>query len=418
MGKTTNPAKGKDIPSNYMLQQRALRHVSMLAASIGVALSGESHGMEASDVLVYDIGPLTLRPMLDLSETFNDNVLFRGKDLAADFVSSVSPGVKLQLGQRGANLISASYQHDEIFYAQESQLNAGQDHFGTSVRYLGSRLSVDGRDQIDSISSVLGGGYSSLSGVLVDRVTVSDRYTVGYEITEKTRAYLAGNFGLTDWGKNGTTLFDSTSFGGTAGFQIKAFSKTSFFGELYYGETALEANNARKERPQADFIGGFLGARGDFTDRLTGSAKVGYETRNFGLQDTGAPVVEMEVSFHRTDRNVFTLSYQRSQEVSMDLTPHVYTADLATFGISQNIGAADKLRAQFGVTYGMNAFDPSLNYPLRNDTYYRVGTVLTYNYKPWLATYASYDFNKFESDHPELIDYAQNRVTIGVKVGF
>lgn len=386
--------------------------------------------MDASDLLVYDIGPLTLRPLFDLSETYNDNVLFRGKDLVSDFVTTVTPGIKLQLGQRGGNLISASYLHDEIIYAQENQLSAGQDHFVTGVRYLGNRLSIDGRDQIDSLSTVLGGGYSSLAGVLVDRLTISDRYNVGYEITEKTKAYLAGNFSMTDWGKNGTTLFDSTSFGGTAGFMFKALSKTSFFGEVYYGETMLDVNNpkdALKGRPQADFIGGFIGARGDFTDRLTGSAKAGYETRTFGIQDTGAPVVvqdtgapvlEMDISFHRNDRSVLTLSYQRSQEVSMDLTPNVYTADLATFSFSQSIGAADKLRAQLSLSYGMNSFDPSKTYPIRNDVYYRAGTVLTYNYKPWLATYVSYEFNHFGSDLPALIDYDQNRLTLGMKVGF
>jgi len=390
---------------------------------VGITLGGAAKAMDASDLLVYDIGPLTLRPLFDLSETYNDNVLFGGKNLVSDFVTTVTPGIKLQLGQGGGNLISASYLHDEIIYAQENQLSAGQDHFVTGVRYLGNRLSIDGRDQIDSLSTLLGGGYSSVAGVLVDRLTISDRYNVGYEITEKTKAYLAGNFSMTDWGKNGTTLFDSTSFGGTAGFMFKALSKTSFFGEVYYGETVLDANNpkdALKGRPQADFIGGFIGARGDFTDRLTGSAKAGYETRTFGIQDTGAPVVEMDISFHRNDRSVLTLSYQRSQEVSMDLTPNVYTADLATFSFSQSIGAADKLRAQLSLSYGMNSFDPSKTYPIRNDVYYRAGTVLTYNYKPWLATYVSYEFNHFGSDLPVLLDYVydQNRLTVGMKVGF
>ena len=423
MWRTTQVGRSGSFASRKWFQQRVLRHAYSLTTFVGITLGGAAKAMDASDLLVYDIGPLTLRPLFDLSETYNDNVLFRGKDLVSDFVTTVTPGIKLQLGQGGGNLISASYLHDEMIYAQENQLSAGQDHFVTGVRYLGNRLSIDGRDQIDSLSTVLGGGYSTPARELVDRLTISDRYNVGYEITEKTKAYLAGNFSMTDWGKNGTTLFDSTSFGGTAGFMFKALSKTSFFGEVYYGETVLDANNpkdALKGRPQADFIGGFIGARGDFTDRLTGSAKVGYETRTFGIQDTGAPVVEMDISFHRNDRSVLTLSYQRSQEVSMDSTPNVYTADLATFSFSQSIGAADKLRAQLSLSYGMNSFDPSKTYPIRNDVYYRAGTVLTYNYKPWLATYVSYEFNHFGSDLPALIDYGydQNRLTLGMKVGF
>ena len=421
MWRTPQVGRSGSFASRKWFQQRVVRHAYSLTTFVGITLGGAAKAMDASDLLVYDIGPLTLRPLFDLSETYNDNVLFRGKDLVSDFVTTVTPGIKLQLGQGGGNLISASYLHDEIIYAQKNQLSAGQDHFVTGVRYLGNRLSIDGRDQIDSLSTVLGGGYSTPARELVDRLTISDRYNVGYEITEKTKAYLAGNFSMTDWGKNGTTLFDSTSFGGTAGFMFKALSKTSFFGEVYYGETVLDANNpkdALKGRPQADFIGGFIGARGDFTDRLTGSAKAGYETRTFGIQDTGAPVVEMDISFHRNDRSVLTLSYQRSQEVSMDLTPNVYTADLATFSFSQSIGAADKLRAQLSLSYGMNSFDPSKT--IRNDVYYRAGTVLTYNYKPWLATYVSYEFNHFGSDLPELIDYVydQNRLTVGMKVGF
>ena len=421
MWRATQAAGSGCFSSRKWFQQRLIRHAYALTTFAGITLGGAAQAMDASDLLVYDIGPLTLRPLFDLSETYNDNVFFSRNGLVSDFVTTVTPGIKLQLGQGGGNLISASYLHDEIIYAQKNQLSAGQDHFVTGIRYLGNRLSIDGRDQIDSLSTVLGGGYRSVAGQLVDRLTISDRYNVGYEITEKTKAYLAGNFSMTDWGKNGTTLFDSTSFGGTAGFMFKALSKTSFFGEVYYGETVLDANDARKVRPQADFIGGFIGARGDFTDRLTGSAKVGYETRTFGIQDTGAPVVEMDISFRRNDRSVLTLSYQRSQEVSMDLTPNVYTADLATFSFSQSIGAADKLRAQMSLSYGMNSFDPSKMYPIsRNDVYYRAGTVLTYNYKPWLATYVSYEFNHFGSDLPELIDYGydQNRLTLGMKVGF
>lgn len=421
MWRATQAAGSGCFSSRKWFQQRLIRHAYALTTFAGITLGGAAQAMDASDLLVYDIGPLTLRPLFDLSETYNDNVFFSRNGLVSDFVTTVTPGIKLQLGQGGGNLISASYLHDEIIYAQKNQLSAGQDHFVTGIRYLGNRLSIDGRDQIDSLSTVLGGGYRSVAGQLVDRLTISDRYNVGYEITEKTKAYLAGNFSMTDWGKNGTTLFDSTSFGGTAGFMFKALSKTSFFGEVYYGETVLDANDARKVRPQADFIGGFIGARGDFTDRLTGSAKVGYETRTFGIQDTGAPVVEMDISFRRNDRSVLTLSYQRSQEVSMDLTPNVYTADLATFSFSQSIGAADKLRAQLSLSYGMNSFDPSKTYTIsRNDVYYRAGTVLTYNYKPWLATYVSYEFNHFGSDLPALIDYGydQNRLTLGMKVGF
>ncbi len=395
-----------------------LRRATSLGALLSLSVCGNSHAMEASDLLVYDIGPLTLRPLLELNETFNNNILFRDKDIVGDFVTTVTPGLKLQLGQLGGNLITISYLHDELLYAEADYLNAGQDRVLSGLRYQGGRFSVDGRDQVDFLSTILGGGYSSLSGVLVDRLVLSDRYTVGYQVTEKTKTYLAGNFSMTDWGKNGQSLFDSTTYGGTAGFSLKALSQTSFFGELYYGQTSLEANNARKETLEAEFIGGFLGVRGEFTDKITGSAKIGYETRTFGIEDTGAPVVEMDVSYYLTERSVATLSYQRSQEVSMELPPAVYTMDSANFNYSQKIGSAEKLRAQFNLSYMINSFEPNKPYPLRNDQYFRAGVILSYSYKPWFTTSLGYDFNKFGSDYESLIDYDQNRISLGMKIGF
>ena len=162
MWRTTQAVRSGSFLSRKWFQQRVVRHAYSLTTFVGITLGGAAKAMDASDLLVYDIGPLTLRPLFDLSETYNDNVFFRRNGLVSDFVTTVTPGIKLQLGQGGGNLISASYLHDEIIYAQKNQLSAGQDHFVTGVRYLGNRLSIDGRDQIDSLSTLLGGGYGSL----------------------------------------------------------------------------------------------------------------------------------------------------------------------------------------------------------------------------------------------------------------
>src|SRR5262249_54218134 len=62
-------------------------------------------GLEAQDVLYFRAGPLTLRPQVGISEVYNDNVFYLAKSPVSDFITAISPGLKLQLGRPQENYL-------------------------------------------------------------------------------------------------------------------------------------------------------------------------------------------------------------------------------------------------------------------------------------------------------------------------
>src|SRR6266540_338921 len=216
----------------------------LLAIAAGFS-TGITHSLavDATSLLVYSVGPLHVKPQLSLSERYDDNIFYRaGNAVEDDFVTVVSPGVNFQLGRRDANYILFDYQFDQF------------------------------------LSGILGG--TDNLGRRVDRRTYYDNYTIGYALTEKTGIYVAGLFDAVDYEK-GTPLYDSNTLRGTGGFAFQVTPKSRLFGEVYYGQAAIDPNGAAVKGPHQEFLGGFLGARGEFTSRLTGRVKAGYEVREF-----------------------------------------------------------------------------------------------------------------------------------------
>ena len=80
------------------------------------AAAANVFALEPSDVLVFSHGPLSLRPQLGVSEQFNDNIFYSDIARRSDFITMISPGLKLLVGQDlpDQNHIKLQYTLDEI----------------------------------------------------------------------------------------------------------------------------------------------------------------------------------------------------------------------------------------------------------------------------------------------------------------
>src|SRR5207253_9217103 len=124
------------------------------------------------------------------------------------------------------------------------------------------------------------------------------------------------------------------------GFEYHPFPKTYFFGESYFGDTQNDRNVPNlSEYPGVNFVGFFLGARGQFTERLHGTAKAGYEHRYYtdgGSLDS--PVVEISLDEQLSDRTLLSAGYSRRQYESIQFFHSSYTTDSLFVGWQQQIG--------------------------------------------------------------------------------
>ena len=333
-----------------------------LAGGAALAVSPLAHALDAQDVLMFSKGPVSLRPQLAVAETYSDNIYYKDKNQVADLITSVSPGLRLQLGQDfvDANIVSLSYTLDQYYYADRTDQNATQHRFLFNTQLFPSRFRITGADRVDFLSSVLNGGFSGASGIKVDRTVMVDAYQIAYSITEKTAVYVEALHSSVDY-QDDVPLYDTRTLSGTGGFEWRGLDRVKFFGETYYGQTELGKNVFPVKPPYTTFIGGFIGARGDFTERITGTVKAGYEVRAFSDNSKAgdSPVVESSLTYKPSEKTTLSMVYARRQQVSVQFVRAAYSSDSFNLGASQIVGSTGRFRVNAGVNFDFLAYEPS-----------------------------------------------------------
>jgi hypothetical protein len=328
----------------------------------------------------------------------------------------------VQLGRRDANHVTVDYTMDKSWYLDHP--DAGHvDHTVAANTFLqGNRLSLTGNDRVQYLSGILGGGQNL--GQKVKRFSYSDDYRLDYRVGEKTGVYAGGTYTATDYAK-GTQLYDDNMLRGTAGFSFRATEKTSLFGEFYYGQEATDPNRPFNTNdvtsikgPHADFFGGFIGARGNFTSRLSGSVKAGYESRQFsdGSPASSSPVVDATLEARLSDRTSLSFSYSRRNSLSVQRAGESYTSDNVTARLSQMLTPDGKLVAIVGGSFEDDEYERGGVAAGRQDRAYRANLALNYNIQLWLSASLAYQFEKYESN--VVIDYHVNSVSLSIRVGY
>jgi hypothetical protein len=255
----------------------------------------------------------------------------------------------------------------------------------------------------------------------VDRLEVRDHYRLDYDFTERTGVYGAITHSFLDYEED-VALYDSQTVSGTLGFNYKAFSRSLLFSEIYYGFTKNERNlPTMSEYPTATFLGGFIGARGNFTEKLTGTVKAGYEAREYenAEEGTGSPVVEASLVQRFTDRTTAALNYSRRQYESVQFARSTYQSDSISANVTQVISSDDRFRGVLQLAYVSASYESSAALATqRDDDLFSAGLRLTYDIKLWMRIYGGYNFEMLETTHATLADYQVNRVTMGVQLGY
>lgn len=392
--------------------------------------SASAFAIEPAELLLIQKGPTALKPQLELSQTFTDNVTYRENDEQTDFITTISPGLSFQVGSKTFNFVDLTYFFDRVQHWDEDELSANQHRLSIGARFEKSRFLLEGLDEIKNLSSPLGGGISA-AGEKIDRITFFDVYKLTYDLTEKTAVYLEALHARNDFDSD-IELYDSYTLSPTLGFEYNAFSRTSLFGEAYYGLTENEKNfDSMADYPTAHFVGAFVGARGSFTEKLVGMVKAGAEYRWYQGEDNSstAPVVGMSLTERFTDRSALQLSYTRAQRESAQFVGSTYVNDTLALDFTQHVTADGRLRAVLSGAYSLADYEfvnvtqtvgntTTVVQTERTDHLVTAGLTFTYDVKLWFRAFAGYNFEYLESSLASIADYQVNRVTLGMQLGY
>lgn len=395
----------------------------------GLACLGAARAVDASKWLVYSMGPLRLKPQLGVTEQFDDNIFYANKANArADLISSFSPGFVLDIGRR-ENPLSAKldYNFDEYVYARTDLLNHQDHRLAFSARFEKSRLSIQGADTFEVLSGPINFSRAaeditaiSILGRKVERISWTDRYHVNYLLTEKTFLGAGFNHNRMDY-ESGVNIYDYDSTRGSLDFGYQASEKIAVFGQTYLGVTSAKPNNGiAGPAPDLDFMGVFLGVRGQFTPKLSGSVQAGYESRAFddGSPSQGSPVVELDLDYAMTSRRVLSLSYSRTSNISVEASSYSYITDLVGLSCVQALGTREKLSVRAGAYVRFSEYDQVAGGAKRSDQYYIFSAAVNYKFDVWLTGSLGYDYERLQTSSAGIVDYGVNRVTLKLTLGY
>ena len=393
--------------------------------------AAQSSAFEMKDALLFSWDPVTIKPQMAVTQTFNDNIFYResGRQ-TGDLVTTLSPGVAILIGKRVDDYLTLRYTLRDYIYVDRTDLNTMEHSLELESKIDGNRLTLHGTDRLQFLSSPTGTDIKALDVQAGDapvfiqeanikRMSLYDNYTLTYKTGERSQIYVSGLLSMTDYEQD-VRLLDFTTFAGTGGFGWIASQKSLLFGEAYYGATTTAANLPAPDYPGVTFMGGALGIRGRFTTKLGGVVRAGYETRKFddGQSIPGSPVASVGITYDFSSKTSSSLNFVRRQDLSVYSGQQAYTANVVSLQASQKIGTSGKWRASAGSTLGMYDYDQS---GLNRKISYEVLTAnfaLAYQPMLWLTAALSYDLSSVIGGEGGITKYDVNRISLHVGVGY
>jgi hypothetical protein len=368
----------------------------------------------------------------------------------SDVIGSVSPGMELQYGSEEYNFVGGSYNVDIVRYIDQGIEPDPMHRFKFQQRVERSRLRFDGSQSLAYMSSFLGAGANQ-GGRLVDRWNGLMLGRVTYDSSAKTDVYSELSYNFTEY-KSNIPLYSDNTWQVAIGSTYKPTERFFFFAEGHYSQTvSTPAVSTLAPAPYSQVYGGFFGIRGNFTEKIQGSIRGGYEIREFPSVTTsdpfGIPAAEISLTYLPRYSTQVTISYSRRTAVAAQIAQQAASYDAVVFGARQVIGTSAKWIASAEVRMSLGEFDSlvtpqavvydhipgsNLRYPVvrsadfqrsENTMNYNVG--LSYSPRPWLSAQLGYEYesylNKFADAGFEdyfLPDYDAHRVTLTLQLGY
>ncbi len=401
-----------------------------------VLSSGSScFALEPRDILAISAGPVVLHPRFQMAEQYNDNV-FYSNNKQDDFLTILTPSLDARLGKPDADYnVDLNYAFSGILYAKNPVYNATDHDVSLNGFYHAARLRVEGAAGFQLLDSIYGGleayanGYYGVALQNLSRILPTANGTVTYDLTEKVSTYVEGTYQATEFLKevllpNLGTLYNNNQWKGYWGFEYKPREKVGIFGEAYYGQSASDPTISYFPKP-AYFtsIGGYLGVRGNFTSKLSGTAKVGYDNTFESTVSSEGPVASVSMTEQFSEKLNATLGYTRQIGLPVYITYGggsiaPYTSDSLNATLTATMGARHPVRLSLTGSYAINSYDrvQGSTVPTYSSDYFTVGLNANYQIVSWAAAGAAYQYSKLSSGSN--YGYDINMVTMNITIGY
>ncbi|MBI1883573.1 MAG: outer membrane beta-barrel protein [Chlamydiae bacterium] len=347
-----------------------------------------------------------VHPRLDFTTQYDDNLFLEPDDEVDGFVFTTSPGLSIVVPFEGAqHLFTLDYQVDFLAFTEVDDENFIAHTLKGSLDWNFPKFHVN-------TSDIFRRTALRSDTEFTDRI---DRYENNY----------AFKVGTSDWNRLSFeagydlyfTFYDDDSLEvidhyehvihGTGFYRL--FTKTKALLDYRHGFLSYPDDINNRD---GDFDEVSAGVTGELFTRMVGTAKVGYQNRDYDNgQDLSSVVVDLSATEYFSEATVVTVAYQRAAKESVFLEDDFYLSDSVSATLLQKLFWG--LDGKLGFTYQNNGYGQTevLDGATaeRDDDLFGVLVGLSYPIREWLNT--SLDYNYYERDSNfDSLDYTDNRV--------
>ncbi|ANG61177.1 hypothetical protein A8C75_01030 [Marinobacterium aestuarii] len=361
----------------------------VLPAAIVAAVSGQALAIEPAN---FSLGGMTLTPVVKLSESYDDN--FRevaSPDEESSWITTIEPSFVLAAQDR-LNVYSLGYRfNSEIYHSSHDDDNT--DHFLNADAHMefNSRNRLDlaaayskQEDTGDTTSLVENDKYHSYN--------VGGVYGFGAE-SATMQLELGANREWKRYDNSGSLNQDkerdTDSLSATAYYRLA--SKTRALFEVVYNDY----DYVTFDNLDSDSMAYLLGLTWEATAKTTGTAKIGYESKDFddaSRKDPSGTVWQVGVSWQPRTYSTFTLNTRQSfNEGSVEEN---YIENTTT-SLNWNHEWSSYVSTDVNYSHTEEDYDNALN---RKDETDSIALGLNYEMRRWLSVGLGYKYSERDSN--------------------
>ncbi|HYC69700.1 MAG TPA: outer membrane beta-barrel protein [Opitutaceae bacterium] len=362
-----------------------------LAALLGINASAASFLAVGDNAELFLTGAAAVR--------FDDNIYLDGVGEQDDIVWSFTPGVDLVFGQGSATQGNIHYREEFVKYSDASNQDTSLSNIGITTKYDSGKSKFD-----------LAFTYAQFSQNDLDVNAVGTLVR-----SERTHFHALPEFGLTQKSSLGVGVtYDRTNYKPVVYTDRDTWSVPVDYYFEYSPKLDISVGYRRRETDtgaggidtEDNFLS--LGARGEFTPKLTGQVRVGYNQRDF---DTGGDDdqvgVDASLAFAASSKSTYRLL------VSNDFG-NAGTGDSTKeflLGLRASSALTQTLNLDAGITFR------AIEYTTRDDDYLEGHLGFTYVYNEFVNFGASYTHRKNDSSATAL-DFTNNVFSFGANLRY
>lgn len=388
-------------------------------AVVGIGKPGHAQDFDSDRWLVYEVGPAVILPNIGVSSFYDSDVLLgTTPNEQSDFIISTRPEMKIQFGAEDINYLNIQYAPNYLKYFDTDFLTRVDHQFGLNLKIERPKTTITGSSAGSKLGGFIG-QFQNFATVPTDRITHNHNYRILQNISGKTSGSLAFSYGVQDF-EQGSPIIDTTDWRVTGGGVFNYTEKMDLLAEVFYGQSTPGSNRPGVNAgPSASRVGFFVGSEAEFTPKLNGSVRVGYQ--DFSVDNSSVSqssiVVRSDLTYAINAMSQLSLNLNRGAQQNIQAATAITQFTDVGVTYAQMLDTSGRWGMNSSVRYRFSSFEGA-PFTGREDNFFTISGGVNYLANDWFRAGLTYSYTDFSSSVVGLPSYGVHRVGLEFVIGY